>query len=403
MISDEVRLPFACDDTRRPAEFATRDCARSYYARLQPTSPTSREVRSQMVRADPIVERFEQAQNRLVLQASDLSLRTIADMVKSGAIDVAPEFQRRERWGPEKRSALIESFLLNIPVPPIYLAEDEFGSYSVIDGKQRITAIADFMNGETPLIRLERFIEIDGLSFSALPPPLQNFLTVRPAIRAVSLLRQSDPNLKYEVFHRLNSGGEPLNAQEIRNVLYRGPLNELIVDLGGDEFLRAQLKIRNAKSPNYRKMLDAEWVLRFLTLSHSWDDFSGDLRVSMDSFMARHQFADKNDLTAMGSDFRASLRDCAHLWGANAFKRPEGDGWRDLALAGMFDAQMIAVHQVGSQVVRKLSSPNRAILDATRKLFEDESFESSVRTATNTPSRLRYRVARMTEMLQEFV
>ena len=75
---------------------------------------------------DPIIERFELAQNRLVLQASDLSLQTIAQMVLEKSIDASPEFQRRERWGPEKRSALIESFLLNIPVPPVYLAEDEF-------------------------------------------------------------------------------------------------------------------------------------------------------------------------------------------------------------------------------------------------------------------------------------
>lgn len=356
-----------------------------------------------MTRHDPIVERFEQAQNRLVLQASDLSLRTIADMVKTEAIDVAPEFQRRERWGPEKRSALIESFLLNIPVPPIYLAEDEFGSYSVIDGKQRITAVADFMNGGSPLTRLERFTEIEGMSFGQLPPPLQNFLTVRPAIRAVSLLRQSDPNLKYEVFHRLNSGGEPLNAQEIRNVLYRGPLNELVVRLGGDDFLREQLKIRNTKAPNYRKMLDAEWVLRFLTLSDSWDDFSGDLRVSMDQFMAVNQYAEDTALAGMRRDFNASLRGCQHLWGRNAFKRPEGNGWRDLALAGMFDAQMIAVLEAGPRAVQRLKEQDRRVQRATRDLFDDEEFEGSVRTATNTPSRLRYRVVRMTEMLQEFV
>jgi hypothetical protein len=259
------------------------------------------------------------------------------------------------------------------------------------------------MNSGTPLTRLERFTEIDGMSFSKLPSPLQNFLTVRPAIRAVSLLRQSDPNLKYEVFHRLNSGGEPLNAQEIRNVLYRGPLNELVVNLGGDEFLRSQLKIRNTKSPNYRKMLDAEWVLRFLTLSNSWDDFSGDLRVSMDGFMALNQLAAGDDLKAMRRDFRASLRGCARLWGRNAFKRPEGNGWRDLALAGMFDAQMIAVREVGPRAVMRLGEEDDAVLEGTRELFEDEEFESSVRTATNTPSRLRYRVARMTEMLRAFV
>src|ERR1700727_2983279 len=92
-----------------------------------------------------IVRRFEQAQDRLVLQASDLSLETVAGMVESGAIDIQPQYQRRARWSTEKRSALIESFLLNIPVPPVYLAEDDYGTYSVIDGKQRITAIRDFM------------------------------------------------------------------------------------------------------------------------------------------------------------------------------------------------------------------------------------------------------------------
>lgn len=349
-----------------------------------------------------IVRRFESAQNRLVLQASDLSLQTIAHMVQEGSIDASPEFQRRERWGPEKRSALIESFLLNIPVPPIYLAEDEFGRYSVIDGKQRITAISEFILGRFTLSRLQSFRELEGLSFDELPLPLRNFLTVRPSIRAVSLLRQSDPDLKYEVFHRLNSGGEPLNAQEIRNVLFRGELNDLIVHLGEDTFLRRQLKIRNEKAPNFRKMLDSEWVLRFLTLSDDWQNFSGDLRISMDRFMAENQSADGDVLDRMSKDFRNSLSVCHILWGDNAFKRPDGRSWRDLALAGMYDAQMLAVHEFRGRV-GDLPIGETRLEDATRDLFTDPEFESSVRTATNTPSRLQYRVNRMLETLWELV
>ncbi len=79
-----------------------------------------------------VVDRFVEAQDSLVLQASDLSLETIASMVESGAIDVAPGYQRRARWDAQKQGSLIESFLLNVPVPPVYLAEEDYGTYSAL-------------------------------------------------------------------------------------------------------------------------------------------------------------------------------------------------------------------------------------------------------------------------------
>ena len=218
-----------------------------------------------MANAREITARFEEAQDRLVLQASDLSLEAVAGMVEAEAIDIKPEFQRRERWTSRQASALIESFLLNIPVPPVYLAEEDFGRYAVIDGKQRLGAIRDFMKGEFSLVGLSRFSEIDGMRFRDLPPGLRNALQVRPYLRVVTLLRQSDPAVKYEVFHRLNSGGEPLNAQEIRNVIFRGALNDLIIEMSSESFLRAQLKIKDQRSQAYRSMQDVEYVLRFLT------------------------------------------------------------------------------------------------------------------------------------------
>ncbi|MBX5148960.1 DUF262 domain-containing protein [Rhizobium lentis] len=86
------------------------------------------------------------------MQTADLPLGTLADMVETGAIDLQPGFQRRERWSLDKQSALIESFLLNVPVPPVYLAEEDEGTYTAIDGKQRLKAIADYINGRLSLI-----------------------------------------------------------------------------------------------------------------------------------------------------------------------------------------------------------------------------------------------------------
>ncbi|RYZ52576.1 MAG: DUF262 domain-containing protein, partial [Sphingobacteriales bacterium] len=158
-----------------------------------------------------IVNRFTESQTALVLQQSDLSLHSIAEMVANGAIDVSPKYQRRDRWDVYKESELIESFLLNIPVPPIYLAEDEYGVYSVIDGKQRVSAISKYLKGEFKLTDLEKFPEISGFHFKDLPTPLANALKIRPYIRVVTLLRQSDPDLKHEVFLRLNKAGVVLN------------------------------------------------------------------------------------------------------------------------------------------------------------------------------------------------
>lgn len=124
--------------------------------------------------AKTITESFREAQARLVVQTADLPLGTLADMVERQGIDLAPGFQRRERWNTEKQSALVESFLLNVPVPPIYLAEEEDGTYSAIDGKQRLRAIADFMSNRLVLRKLERLVEAEGLRFRDMPPEISN-------------------------------------------------------------------------------------------------------------------------------------------------------------------------------------------------------------------------------------
>jgi len=349
---------------------------------------------------ESILERFDQAQEELVLQPADLSLRTIANMVASGAIDLTPNFQRRERWQAHQQSALIESFLLNIPVPPIYLAEDDLGTYAVIDGKQRITAVNAFLTDSLALRSVMAFPELDRQKFSDLPRQIQNALDLRP-LRAVTLLKQSNPDLKYEVFHRLNSGGEILNSQEIRNVVYRGPLNDLIYELAESPFLRDRLKISSEKSPAYRKMQDAEYVLRFLTLSVSWRTFSGDLARSMNHFMQDHRMADSKGLAALARSFTKALDGSERVWGKAAFRRPDGDGWRDQTLAGMYDAQMLAMHEIGPSAIDEVVANRDVVVERTRDLFRAPEFDAAVRQATNTPSRIVLRTSRMIELLHD--
>lgn len=354
------------------------------------------------VTIDSLVEDWKKLQDNLVLQYSDLALATLASMVDAGSIDVAPGFQRRDRWSVAKQSSLMESFFLNLPIPPVYLAEEDGGTFSVIDGRQRLTAIRAFFEDELVLVGLTELPGLNGLVYSALPAQLKSSLAMRP-LRSATLLRQTDPELKYLVFHRLNTAGEPLNPQEIRNVIYRGPLNDLLHTLSGHEYFRQQLKIENEDSAAFRKMQDVEFVLRYLTLSEVWMNFSGDLARSMDSFMDRNRTLKSSDLDLLDKSFSRSIGACELFWGEYAFRRPDGANWRAQALAGLFDAQMVSVSRLSDAEIEFLSSRKEDILDLTRSLFEDENFETAVRTGTNTPARVKTRIELLTAGLRQLL
>ncbi|WP_197083561.1 MULTISPECIES: DUF262 domain-containing protein [Burkholderia] len=355
------------------------------------------------MKSKTIVERFGKAQDSLVIQAADMSLETIAAMVDAGAIDVQPEYQRRERWSLAAQSALIESFLLNIPVPPVYLAEEDFGTYSVIDGKQRLTAIKRFMRQEFSLFKPARFDELSGLQLAELPIDLRNALTIRPYVRVVTLLKQSDPQLKYEVFTRLNTGGVPLQPQEVRNAMYRGKLNDLLIQLSDQPFLRKQLKIKTKKEDAYLSMSDVEYVLRFFTMLNEWQSFSGDYRRSMDRYMDINRNPTLARLKKLQSLYVTSLERCQSLWGDHAFRRFDvaSNVYRDQFLSALYDAQMIAVSELSDAKFKKLISKRQKVIGATRSLFGVSEFEDSIRVSTNTPTRVKMRVEMMVEMLAE--
>ena len=353
-----------------------------------------------MHNASDLLVSFNRAQSQLVIQTADLPLGTLADMVETGAIDLQPGFQRRERWSPEKQSALIESFLLNVPVPPIYLAEERNGTYTAIDGKQRLRAITDFLKGRLQLRKLDSLEAADGMFYADLPTEVVNALRLRPFLRVVTLLKQTESHLKYEVFLRLNRGGESLNNQEIRNVAFRGSLNDLVYRLSEAPFLTQQLKIESPKSTPYREMVDAELVLRFLTLRQMWENFSGSLVNEMDGLMRAEQNAGEATLAVFESAFTSALSRCELLWGDKAFRRPEGTGWRDQTLAGMYDAQMLAVDGLSEGTFRAISPRATAVLEATKILFQNSDFDVAVRTGTNTPGRIKMRVSKMKGALE---
>lgn len=346
---------------------------------------------------------WEAKQKDLVTSVLDYNLNSLADLITSKAIDLSPRYQRRQRWDQSRQSKLIESFLMNVPVPPIFLNEDSYGSYSVIDGKQRLSAIHDFIRGRLKLRGLKVFHDINTLSIDSLPEGLQNALRTRANVRVVIVLRQSDPELKFEVFRRLNTGGVRLNPQEIRNSTWPGPMNDLILDLSVNATFHALLGIKNKeKSAIFKEMRDAEFVLRFFAFRNTWETFRGGMMRRLDAFMVDHQRPGDEELNEARKSFLDTLGVVRAAFGPHAFQRwsPEKGQWRKQVLASLFDAQMFASMDLRSDQV----APHRDELVAMmQRLCGDQEFRKAIDAATNTPQLFKNRIRLMREQMRAIV
>lgn len=188
---------------------------------------------------------------KVVTQPYDLAIDAIVSQVKSGILFLRPlserpKFQRQYVWSDNLASRLVESVLLNVPIPPCYLSENDEAELDVIDGQQRIYSLYRFMDNQFSLRGLEALTEFNEKRFFELPSKEQRKLRTH-TLRCVVITNESHPEIKFDVFERLNTSTMPLNAQELRNCVSRGALNNLLAELSFDQ---RWLSIRGKKVPD---------------------------------------------------------------------------------------------------------------------------------------------------------
>lgn len=307
--------------------------------------------------------KYRASQLRVVRETKDYQLDYLkyALSSKKPTIDIAPSYQRRSRWTDAQRSRLIESLMLNVPVPPIYLFEKDYNEYEVIDGRQRLESVSTFLNDEFKLKGLEYWPELDGLRFSDLPKVLQKGL-LRRTISAEVLLAETWAKIPGEagnnaegiidvrriLFDRLNTGGVRLNPQELRNALYPGKLNDLLEKLARGKSFSILWGLPRAefgefdelqKNPLYTKFLDSELVLRFFALRDAMEhQKNGSVRALLDRFSRENADISDDEMLSLRHVFEDAADWIEEELGESAFKLPEGRRSRPL-----YDALMIAV------------------------------------------------------------
>lgn len=218
----------------------------------------------------------------------DITVQQVFNMIVSGAIDIAPEYQRHFAWDENRQSQLIESLFLGIPIPSIFFATNSDSTWEVVDGLQRLTTIANFVGSEEQIKKLnpnrkklrvqglEKVPALNGLTFEELPASLQLMFNTRP-LRVTVLNDRSDFKVRYDLFERLNTGGITLHPQEIRNCIYLGSFNSFIKDCAKNaDFKRVVKTTEKAELTGSFE----ELVLKFFayyerrqTFVHSVNDF----------------------------------------------------------------------------------------------------------------------------------
>lgn len=249
-----------------------------------------------------IQSEIEAKRRSVSFDSYDLTIKQLYDMLLEGMIDIAPEYQRHFKWDKARQSALIESLILGIPVPSLFMATNADSSWEVVDGLQRITTIVNFI-GDTVameqlaikekklvLADLDKLESMNGISYVELPKSLQFMFLTRP-IRVTVLNDRSDFGVRYDLFERLNTGGITLHEHEIRNCIFKGEFNDFVNELSEYPQFRSVLRMtENAK----RNRSYEELVLRFFAYLESREEFVHSVTGFLNNYMERKTKAFKN-------------------------------------------------------------------------------------------------------------
>lgn len=317
---------------------------------------------------------------RILAQPYDYSVQDIVDKIESGDIDLNPDYQRNYVWAADdeqqnKCSRLIESLLLNIPIPVIYFAEQaETLKYEVIDGQQRLYTFQRFLKDDFALKNLQLRDDVNDKKYSELSQRDRDEIRKR-SIRAIVILNESDEEVKYEVFERLNLGSIQLTPQEIRNNTLRGEFNDLLKELASEKLFKKMLNLR-LKSDD-KNMAHEELVLRFFAYHDSEYKRVKNLSYFLTDYMKKNQNPSKDAINNFRSLFLGTIELVDKYLGDKAFSNfGEKKGkWASLSNRSLYDAEMLAFSDF---IGKEITISRDDFIKKLEKLMADPEFKKSL-------------------------
>ncbi|MGA1982616.1 MAG: DUF262 domain-containing protein [Acidobacteriaceae bacterium] len=348
---------------------------------------------------DPVDERLldeedtteEDLRYEIASYGADYDVEGLVRRLQKGDVKV-PEFQRGYVWPLKQASRFIESLLLGLPVPGIFLStEPSTNKLLVIDGQQRLSTLRAFYDGIFPSSKKEFSLvdvqtSFEGKTYKTLSEDDRR--VVDNAIIHATVIKQTDPkdggSSIYKIFERLNSSGMLLSPQEIRTAIYGGPLAETLSALNKVESWRALF------GPVNKRMRDQELILRFLTLYLEGKNYKKPIKTFLNKFMETHRNLPEKDREELTSIFTKCTDAINTFVGAKAFKPSASFN------AALFDALMVGT------ALRLKAGPitdGPSMQASLASLLEDKEFFQWISQSTSDDEVVKGRIARATDAI----
>lgn len=342
--------------------------------------------------------------NEIDVDISTVNLGSLIEQLENDEIDLQPDFQRAaDVWDNVKKSRLIESILLGLPLPSFYFSEDPVSQkLSIIDGLQRICAIRDFVLKEDEPLKLEglQFLKnFEGLTFSQLARP--EVKRIKSLKITMNTLRKGTPlDVKYIIFQRVNTAGEPLTPQEMRHALNQGPAAIFIKEMANMESFK--------KATNYsvksKRMQDRDFVNRFVAFFIGYQDYMGDLDMFLNDKMGelnKMTPAQRNDIRV---SFDKAMECCYEIFKKDTFrKRYKITDKRKPISKSVYDTLSVNIAWLSDEEQHLLLKNAEAFKAGMIRLFNDEKFNFSISTGTGQKYNVEQRFTMVKSLIKEII
>ena len=339
---------------------------------------------------------------KIKIRTTNILIGQLVLRIEYKEIDLAPDFQRMSGiWNHRRKSRLIESLLLSIPIPVFYVAADEEDNWSVVDGIQRMTTINDYVVGKFALGQLEYLTHLNGRKHDQLPRPMQRRINETQLV--VNVIEPGTPDeVMFNVFLRINTGGMTLNGQEIRHALNPGPVRNYLKKLAeSKEFTTA-----TNDSVKSTRMGDRECVLRFLAFHmEPWENYAAnDLDGYLGHAMKKVNEMRSEDRDALAEDFKKAMCAGFDIFGEEAFRKPRGENNRRRPVSrALFDSWGVQLARCSPEQIAILIERREDVQERFKLLTEDAEFNNVISASTGTPARVRRRFQAIKDLVGEVV
>ena len=337
---------------------------------------------------------------KLFTQPYDLNVRSLIGEIKERTLHLRPlserpRFQRKYVWPNRLASLLIESIMLNIPIPPCYFSQNDDFELDVIDGQQRIFSIYRFLDNQFSLSGLEVMSELNGKRFHQLGRRVQRQIETH-TLRAVIITNDSHPEIQFDVFERLNTNTMPLNAQELRNCIYRGKLNDLLAELSVHD---RWLEILSKREPD-RRLRDEELILRFFAFYiEGIERYRTPQKHWLNDVAARGRQFSEDRIIELGDVWKATIENCLIIFHPrDCFRRINEEKKRRVINRALMDLVMTTVARRSTEEVQREAVAFRARFV---ELLQDDEFQDLISRSIDHKSRTLRRFEIWNERLVE--